>query len=175
MARGFFEAVARVPSGALLTYVELDYCDTAFSSDHVTLDLMDCISQTANCTLLKAINSGQGASGCGSVSADLTSLAYTMHNATHELLLVCIMDSGDTKNELLGAYLGYKLQVSPAPGTATFGDVPTSHPFFRVIEALAASGITSGCGNGNFCPDTTVTRAELAKFLAVALGLHFPD
>jgi hypothetical protein len=47
----------------------------------------------------------------------------------------------------------YRLQVSPAPGSATFGDVPVSHPFFRAVEALAAAGITSGCGSGNFCPD----------------------
>lgn len=40
----------------------------------------------------------------------------------------------------------YTLQVSPAPAVATFSDVPTSHPFFRFIEALVASGITAGCG-----------------------------
>jgi hypothetical protein len=53
--------------------------------------------------------------------------------------------------------------------------VPTSDPFFRAIEALAASGITSGCGGGNFCPNDVVTRAQLAKFLALALGLHWPQ
>ena len=69
----------------------------------------------------------------------------------------------------------YQLQVSPAPATATFGDVPTTHPFFRFVEALAASGITGGCGGGNYCPDYTLTRGQLAVFLATALGLHFPN
>ena len=72
------------------------------------------------------------------------------------------------------ARLEWRRQVSPAPAVATFGDVPTSHLYFQAIEALAASGITSGCGGGNFCPAGNVTRGEMAAFLARALGLHFP-
>jgi hypothetical protein len=68
----------------------------------------------------------------------------------------------------------YRLQVSPAPEVATFGDVPTNHPFFQFIEALAASGITGGCGNGNYCPDAPLTRGQMAVFLSKALGLHWP-
>ncbi len=67
----------------------------------------------------------------------------------------------------------YRLQMSPAPSTPTFSDVPKNHPFFRAIEALAASGISGGCGGGNFCPNQAVTRGELAKFLASALGLYW--
>ena len=51
--------------------------------------------------------------------------------------------------------------------------MPTSYIYFRAIEALAASGITGGCGNGNFCPSQPVTRGEIAKFLANALGLYW--
>ncbi len=65
-------------------------------------------------------------------------------------------------------------QVSPAPASATFGDVPTNHWAFQHVEALVDSGITSGCGSGNYCPDATVTRAQMAVFLAKALGLHWP-
>jgi hypothetical protein len=67
----------------------------------------------------------------------------------------------------------YRLQVSPAPAVATFTDVPTNHPFFRFVEALFAAGITGGCGGGNYCPDTPVTRGQMAVFLSAALGLHF--
>jgi hypothetical protein len=74
-----------------------------------------------------------------------------------------------------GMRVVYKLQVSPAPGTATFTDVPTNYWAFQYIEALAASGITSGCGGGNFCPGATVTRDQMAVFLAKALGLHWPN
>ena len=73
-----------------------------------------------------------------------------------------------------GAVITWLRSVSPAPGSPTFGDVPTNFLYFRAIEALAASGITSGCGNGNFCPNQNVTRGEMAAFLARALGLHWP-
>jgi hypothetical protein len=70
----------------------------------------------------------------------------------------------------------YRLQVSPAPATASFpNDVPTTHPFFRFVEALSAAGVTGGCGAGSYCPDAAVTRGQMAVFLATALGLHFPN
>ncbi len=88
----------------------------------------------------------------------------------------------DTK---LAAYVGdnlwlrqvrlfFRRQISPAPPAATFSDVPLSHPASQVIEALAASGVSQGCGGGKFCPDDPVTRAQVAMFLARALGLHWP-
>src|SRR3954462_8583481 len=81
---------------------------------------------------------------------------------------------GSTTNDGLTAIsqiiVGYVLQVSPAPGSATFNDVPPSHPFFQYIEALSASGITGGCGGGNYCPDAPLTRGQMAVFLSKALG-----
>jgi hypothetical protein len=68
----------------------------------------------------------------------------------------------------------WRREVSPPPGAPTFGDVPTQHPFFQFIEALAASGITAGCGGGDFCPEEPLTRGQMAVFLAKALGLHTP-
>lgn len=65
----------------------------------------------------------------------------------------------------------WRRQVTPPPGVATFVDVPTPHFYFRWIEAIAAAGITAGCGGGMYCPDQPVTRAQMAVFLAVALGL----
>ena len=75
---------------------------------------------------------------------------------------------------LRGARILYRRQVSPAPSAATFNDVPTSHPFFQFVEALASSGITAGCGTGIYCPDSPLTRGQMAVFLAKALGLHWP-
>ncbi len=47
----------------------------------------------------------------------------------------------------------------------SFPDVPTTHPFYGFIEDLFHSGVTGGCGNGNYCPSGTVTRAQMAVFL----------
>ncbi len=57
----------------------------------------------------------------------------------------------------------------PAVGASTgFGDVSTTHWAAAWIKQLAAEGITSGCGGGNYCPDQVVTRAQLAIFLVRA-------
>jgi hypothetical protein len=81
---------------------------------------------------------------------------------------------GDTNVRWGAAYVVWRRAMSPAPATATFpNDVPTSHPFFRYVEALYASGITAGCGAG-YCPDDPVTRGQMAVFLTKALGLYWP-
>jgi S-layer homology domain len=65
--------------------------------------------------------------------------------------------------------------VKPPPQEPTFGDVPASDPAFQHIEALVASGITAGCGGGNYCPNANLTRRQMAVFLSKALGLHWPN
>ena len=51
-----------------------------------------------------------------------------------------------------------------------FNDDGTSI-FEPAINALAAAGITSGCGGDNFCPWSNLNRAEMAVFVARALSL----
>jgi S-layer family protein/WD40 repeat protein len=54
----------------------------------------------------------------------------------------------------------------PAVGGSTgFGDVPINYWSAAWIKQLAAEGITGGCGNGNYCPENSVTRAQMAVFL----------
>jgi hypothetical protein len=53
-------------------------------------------------------------------------------------------------------------------GTAnaqTFADVPSDYWAHPSIETLAVHGITAGCGNENYCPEESVTRAQMAVFL----------
>jgi hypothetical protein len=56
----------------------------------------------------------------------------------------------------------------PPPCAGLFPDVPCSSPFAPWIERLAAEGVTSGCGNGNFCPQNPVRRDQMAVFLLKA-------
>jgi hypothetical protein len=70
---------------------------------------------------------------------------------------------------LLKASLGEHYAPPPATG-AVFGDVPASAFAAAWIEDLAARGVTGGCGGGDFCPDATVTRAQMAVFLLKALN-----
>jgi len=56
--------------------------------------------------------------------------------------------------------------VPPACTGTVFTDVPcTGGPFDPWIEELASLGVTGGCGGGNYCPDSTVTRQQMAVFL----------
>lgn len=58
------------------------------------------------------------------------------------------------------------LYVPPdGPTTPTFSDVGTGHQFYDLIEEFSDQGFTSGCGGGNYCPDASVTRGQMAVFL----------
>jgi len=48
----------------------------------------------------------------------------------------------------------------------------TGSPHEADINALAAAGITQGCGGGDYCPTASVTRQEMASFLVRALDLE---
>lgn len=99
---------------------------------------------------------------------------YTVNNYTRNNTLEVNLPGGSTYR-LVGMRFYYKRQVSPKPGTATFWDVPTSHPFHQYVEALARSRITSGCGGGAYCVNDPVTRGQMAVFLARTVGLHWPN
>ncbi len=60
---------------------------------------------------------------------------------------------------------------TPPPATGIFGDAPLGSFAVDWIEAMAAEGITGGCGGGNFCPGDPVTRGQMAVFLVRAFGL----
>jgi hypothetical protein len=47
----------------------------------------------------------------------------------------------------------------------TFADVPETSPFCRWIEELAGRAVVSGCGGGNYCPGSAVTREQMAVFV----------
>ncbi len=60
------------------------------------------------------------------------------------------------------------LCYTPPPCAGTFSDVPCPSTFAPWIEALAAEGITGGCGGGKFCPGNPVRRDQMAPFLLKA-------
>ena len=51
----------------------------------------------------------------------------------------------------------------------TFSDVSVNSPYYQAVEYLADAGIVSGCGNGIYAPDRTLTGGEYATILARAL------
>lgn len=85
--------------------------------------------------------------------------------------LTGLMGNLDGKEVLRAVRIYYRQFVPTHSGPPSFTDVPHTHPFYRFVEALRTEGLTAGCGNDKFCPDAAVTRAQLAAFLATALGL----
>jgi hypothetical protein len=167
----------RLPAGALLTSIQLDGCDpsstgrlryTIFRSPAGTNSLVNLLGFGA----AGDTGSISAQPGCGLFTATLPS-PETIDNAANTYWFLVIFEGSDSAVEFTAMRAFYALQIRPAPVAATFGDVPTSHPFFQFVEALVASGITAGCGGGNYCPDAPLTRGQMAVFLSKALGLHF--
>ncbi|HEU5326975.1 MAG TPA: S-layer homology domain-containing protein [Thermomicrobiales bacterium] len=83
-------------------------------------------------------------------------------------------------------------QAAPPPSTSPFSDVPTSHPYYQAIVALANQGIIHGyqpvtCQEEHvaypcFGPDDPIMRAQMAALIARTMGWdqeshgnQFPD
>ena len=52
-----------------------------------------------------------------------------------------------------------------------YADVPETSPFCRWIEELTRRNVVTGCGGGNYCPTTDVSREQMAVFLVATFGL----
>jgi hypothetical protein len=166
---------AHNPGGSALDYVELDYCNTDPTVGHdLIMNVYDCgYLGDCNGTPIATVT-GAANSGCSSSATTLGPV--TVDNYLHEYLLDVVWPAGgltDSSINLAGAITGWKYQVSPAPATQTFNDVAPADFGYQFIEALAASGITGGCGGGNYCPNANLTRAQMAIFLSKALGLYW--
>lgn len=160
-----------VPAGAIVSGVEFNFCDTgagAFTAFWVR--------QVKNAApVFTTLFGSVGTPGCVVQNTTLTP-NQTIDNNANSYNIEINMGATDSTIQFCSARVIYRLQVSPAPATATFpNDVPTTHPFFRWIEALAAAGITGGCMPGSYCPNDPVTRGQMAVFISTALGLHFPN
>lgn len=169
----FVEAPLMLPAGAAIEAVELEGCDGS-DQNQITAKLFRIEALEADFeTLATAPTGGTSTPGCSFFVDDLDP-APTVDNLNNSYMVQVHLPSSSTGQVRFQAVrVYYRRQISPAPGTATFNDVLTGHPFFQHIEALAASGITAGCGGGDFCPGDPVTRGQMAVFLAAALGLHW--
>lgn len=62
------------------------------------------------------------------------------------------------------------LDLSTAPATATFSDVPSSHYAFAAVEAAVKAGLIKGTGNGEFGFGQNLSRQDMAVLFVRALG-----
>jgi len=166
-------AGVNLPQGALVTSIELDAFDLQAAFD-LTCSFLHCSLQFTSCDG-ESVSTGLAFDGGDIMPEKVFDTPITVDNSNETFFVECsFLSSVYCYVALRTIRLTYQLQVSPAPATATFTDVPVGSFGFKHVEALAASGITAGCGGGNFCPDREITRVEMAIFLAKALGLHWP-
>lgn len=62
------------------------------------------------------------------------------------------------------------LSILTSVSSAAFLDVDSETEVGKAIEALASRGVISGYGNGLFCPEKSLTRAEAVKVINKIFG-----
>jgi hypothetical protein len=164
--------VEGLPSGASIVSVELEACDTSTTGAVVaTFGLV--LGATGSPMGIVSVSTGAAASpGCAVFPLALSPTTQ-VNNATRKYYVQVTNSTTNGTTSFNSLRVFYRLNVAPAPATATFSDVPVGHPQRQFIEALVAAGVTGGCGAGTYCPDAPLTRGQMAVFLSVALGLQF--
>ena len=160
-----------LPDGALVTEIQAVLCDsTDLDGATVAFNVLPRIGLDGSQSVMGPSTTDLEAPGC----VDRTVVLDTPIQINNDLRSYYVGALIGPGTGLASVRIGYRLQVS-APGAQVFNDVPPGHPFFQFIQALATSGITTGCQTSPplFCPDNPLTRGQMAVFLAKALGLHF--
>ncbi len=167
----WFDAGLNLPTGSVIDHIAWEVYDNDPASD---MGGWFYACPTATACDLYGSDSTTGTPGWTFVNS--ITLGLTIDNLNNRYFVEIFVGTDTTGLERFRrAVIYYHLQVSPPPDTADFNDVPTGHPYFQFVEALFRSGITAGCGGGNFCPDSPVTRGQMAVFVAKALGLYWPN
>ena len=159
-----------LPAGSVIDFIGVNTATTVDGAMGFTLHFRDHLGGTAQLASLSFPAHGFATDYAGPLEILIPA----------NIDLVFVIDVEQAPGLMDPQYFGYveiwwRRVVSDPPAAPTFGDVPDSHPLYPFIEALAKSGITGGCGGGNFCPDIPLTRGQMAVFLAKALGLHWPN
>jgi hypothetical protein len=175
-------APVMLPTGARIDELGLSYYDADGAHD-VTVTLRGYTHgtpDTGGSPSFFDAGSISSAGCCGTGYASAATSHTVENDAAHDpnaAQLVVLVDLPAATSDLgfKGVDLRWARQVSAAPSSATFADVPATDGAFAFVEALAASGVSAGCGGGNYCPDAPLTRRQMAVFLSKALGLYWPN
>lgn len=110
---------------------------------------------------------------------------HDIETTVHQAAIVAIWEAGittgcDAENYCpldpvtraqMATFLNRAMDL-PAAGSAGYADVNGASVHEPAINAITAAGISNGCEAGLYCPGVSITRAQMATFLARALGLE---
>jgi hypothetical protein len=171
-----WEAQVDIPAGGLVTTVECFFKGSATNTGSVYFvkQSYDYNTDTPSNSIITTV-----ASTLGTVYQkpfqDVNETIMYRDGSNRNIYTLVVNMPGDATFGFRGCRLFWNRQISPAPATASFTDVPVTHPFFQNVEALYAARITSGYGGTTlYGPDDFVTRGQMAAFISRALGLHWP-
>jgi len=173
-----WEAQVNLPAGALVDTLECFFYDTDGALNANARMWRQSYDYTTDSPGIQAVSDTVASSGSSGYQRPFdsginTTLRYRDGDDRNIYTIVLNMPSS-LGVRFRGCRIFWQRQISPAPLTNSFSDVPTSHPFFQQIEALVDAGVTLGCGGGNYCPNEVVTREQMAAFMARLGGLHWP-
>lgn len=163
-------APLRLPDGAVVIGFEPEYCQVP-GEPLFQLELRErCHFADESCRIPSRYETFQNINSVGCFRYPV-SINLPVDNEANRYQLEAVFGAGSA-TRLAAVRVYYRTPLPQAPETATFVDVPVTHPFFEFIEALYTAGATAGCGNQRFCPDLFVTRAQLSAILAGAFGRY---
>jgi len=125
------------------------------------------------CQLFKdGITAGCAAGYCGPEAVRREQMAVFLSIVISKRLGQPIPSAGEVCLSSLGCKPYTCVDQGQPGGVSAFTDVSaTGNGYCKFIHYIAAKGITSGCGNWQFCPSATIARQEMAVFLIVSDNL----
>ncbi|MFZ5878904.1 MAG: S-layer homology domain-containing protein [Chloroflexota bacterium] len=113
-------------------------------------------------TFVYTLVSGPGSddNAAFSISGDQLLTAQPFNYLTRNVYTVRVRTTDSS-----GAIFEQNFIITIADGPPLFTDVSASYWAAAWIERLANAGFTGGCGGGRYCPEESVTRAQMAVFL----------
>ncbi len=75
--------------------------------------------------------------------------------------------------KVAAAESSFKVMQDGSPGVQPFTDVLPSSPFFDYVSLMQSHGLTAGCWVNPplYCPDSTLTRGQMAVFIVAAMDI----
>jgi hypothetical protein len=81
-----------------------------------------------------------------------------------------VVSRGQMAVYIARALTGGDANVPSGPPEATFSDVPPDHWAYDHVEYCASAGLVAGTSEGQYAPDESVDRAQMAVYIARAKG-----
>jgi hypothetical protein len=123
----------------------------------VEIEFRVATSPTQSDGVLSLVVDGSGRPGLSGLENDQAQVGMVRWGA------VAALEAGTTGSFILDEFDSRRDTYIGA--LSVFQDVPLAHPLWRFVHSLYNAGVTSGCANGMYCPDSSVTREQMAVFL----------